>query len=525
MIPLGDLEAIEVTPSAPGECTVRAVLDPDAEPEGDGAESQGPTITFHVTSLGMRMHFGGGDLDNSFVGQGVEGPIASFDAQHYHGPDPIKVHLNWDDDDGTIQISSDGVVTTDPTPDYLDTTPVYSEDNLSHVLIDLPFVPRYGTFNFTFDNETCKLWQYSYKSVNLDPDGDGIVSFDLSIPGNRLWVQDLATNGVYVEGIKFGGNTLNVWWERHPGVQLFFDYAYFEIIRVHLGDAVAREGDDPWPFSFLKPTGHLALVGRYLSDCRVANLKNPNKYRVYESYPSGTLQSLTFSLPGTVDNRNLTQMCKPTGGIHYYQPPGWPSDFFLGSYTLPELQVSNPDWAKNRLKVLGVAKWLVDRNIGWCGSHSVTPSNFTGTLKLSDIQALRCEAFAEVTTESLGFVGWSRLIYAHPGFPTFPPSPPYDNILSSHDFPAHDQFPFEPNPEWGDASFFAWNSPPALIGYTDFYIDHDITYYPPWTQTMDGLNYPLLPTYYPFNYDQNNFQGLFWNTRYVPEDFVYLPTN
>ena len=335
-------------------------------------------VNLTVAKLDLDIHNGGSDLDHGDAPGAPGTPVPDSDEETVGA----YILVNWDDDDGDGSMNADGSWTVDPVPDLYENL-VTHEDNLAKLVPTLQPALQDGTVELEISagSSKIKLWTANTKQSEVVLTGS-TKTWDLSDPGQRTAFQQLATSGLWIEGITASGAerdvTLVLRYRNPSGQELCSDTVKATVVMINLANAVYRENCFP---ELTADRGHAALVWWFLGSLTRENLHDDDKFLIIE-------------IPGPTDTNTLSTMTDFTWlGAHY---EAW------GCFTNPAITYLD------RLKILGTAKWFVDyRPVTWTPYNALKPKTWDG--QLSTIEELRCDGFVEICYEINAVEVWGMV--------------------------------------------------------------------------------------------------------------------
>jgi hypothetical protein len=340
-------------------------------------------VKLKVVELDLAIHNGGSDLDHGDA-VGAPGALVPEEDEEDVG---AYILVNWDDDDGDGAMNPDGSWSSDPVPDVFETA-VQNEDNLAKLALSLDPLPSNGTVELetTGYGSQIRIWSTNTKGTEINPSGYPW-EFDLADPGERSQFQQIATDGLWVEGYGASAQERDVVFvlrfKDTSGQELCSDTVKATVVMINLGNAVYREGQ----IAGISGRGHAALVWKFVGPLTRANLEDDEKFLI-----------IHMQRGGLVDTHNLTMITQSSGEAPW------------GCYTNPDVTYVH------RLKLLQAAKSLVAREpgISYTGFNAALgnndpedPKDWDG--KLSTIAELRCDGLIEVCYEINGVEVWGMV--------------------------------------------------------------------------------------------------------------------
>ncbi|MEK9138382.1 MAG: hypothetical protein AAB393_14750, partial [Bacteroidota bacterium] len=364
-------------------------------------------VEYTVLKVDLNIWNGGSDLDNGQAA-GSQGAQVPEGGEVSTG---AYVLVNWDDDDGDGEINSAGSGWSSlPKPDLDESGTVTAEDNLAQLEPKLDPLLDFGTVELEVsgaDVGKVKLWNSSTKGTQVTLTSNK-KTWDLSNSTQKSEFQNFMANSLWIEGIEEGSAeravTFTLRYKDADGTEVCNDMNKATVVMLNLANAVGRE----MGLIFTKERGHTSIVGRYDGACTRAELIAATQYMLYES--DGTDNPPWYTQPGPHE-APLTHVTASSG-----------TDFF-GDLTPFLTSFANVGGMPNtvagyttRLKILLVARWLIDNTgtIEYVKLSALSPATWNGNL--SSITALRCDGFVEACYEWCGVASWGRIVGGAPQY-------------------------------------------------------------------------------------------------------------
>jgi hypothetical protein len=461
------------------------------DPDGPGPASFVHTDQVNVTiiKVDLEIYPGGSDLDNGEeVGTQPTTPVSEADEESVGA----YLLVNWDDDDGDGEINTAGSgLTSLPKPDLDESTAITDEDNLAQLKPNLEPMLDTGTVELEVsgaDKDKIKLWKKKTKETPVTLTANK-KTWDLSNSTQQSEFQDCIANSLWIEGMEEGSAeravTFTLRYKDSGGTEICNDVTKATIVMINLGNVVGRE----MGLIFTKERGHTSIVGRYDGSCIRTELIDASQYTLYES--DGTDNPPWFTQPGPQEAPLTHVTASPDRDFFGSLTP------FLTSFAnVTDMQNTVAGYTA-RLKVLLVARRLIDNTgtIGYVKFSALSPGTWNGNL--SSIAALRCDGFVEVCYEWCGINSWGRIVGGTPQY----------SILTAAYQDDHNNWVAGDDPEDGANEFWAWLMPITQIGYADTYIADRPGTYP-------------VPSPGPYDYVTNPFRGNFWQSGFSQQQLV-----
>ncbi|MDY0281673.1 MAG: hypothetical protein RBR35_14065 [Salinivirgaceae bacterium] len=352
--------------------------------EGDVSGVTYDEILFRLLRVDLEIWNGGSDLDN---GEAIGPPGARVPEKDKKSVGAYLL-VNWDDDDGTGVMNSDGTWSALPASD-LTKNFVANEDNLAKLKPTVEPLLDTGTMELEVsgaDAGKIKLWTQSTKGTPITLTSNKKV-WNLDSPTEKVEFLTFMHTGYWIEGTDAGtterGVTFTLRYKDNGGKEIGNDVCKATVVMIKLGAAVYREMS-----IFPQSRGHAGLLTYFFGPCTAANLVDASKYEVTEMQagPDDCI-STTWKI------------------FHGATAAYW------GAYDCSQTYV-------DRLKVLAVAKYILNdfsgQNINYTLTDVLEPNSWDGLLH--HVESLRCDGLVELCYEWNGLSVWGKLVNGNPHY-------------------------------------------------------------------------------------------------------------